>query len=141
MNNLKSIKMKKITFFLLVICLTTMACKKDYRDKWVGDWDFVVERSWRIWCTDHWDIQRDTIYHSGEINLIGIDSLIIEYMETVTMHVDEIGNLSKGNYPYNYAHGHFEKNDKIYLRTGYDRQRPGDWDHIINGIKKKGSRK
>ena len=138
--------MKKICFFLLVICLTTMACKKDYRDKWVGNWDFVVETSRSIWSIDHWDSKRDTIYHSGEINLISSDSLIIEYMKdvTITMHVDEIGNLSKyscpeGCYSYYYARGQFEKNDKIYLETGYNRTYP--WDHIINGIKKKGSRK
>ena len=115
-----------ILLFLAGLCLTAGSCcknndcneePKDYRDKWVGDWDFISIETWRVGMNSGCD----TFYHSGKISLVSSDSLNIEYIENlkITMHVDESGKLFK-YYPANEsADGQFEGNDKIHLITRY----------------------
>ena len=136
-----------ILLFLAGLCLTAGSCRKnndcneepkDYRDKWVGDWDFISIETWRVGMNSGCD----TFYHSGKISLVGSDSLNIEYTENykITMHVDESGKLSK-YYPANeYARGQFEGNDKIHLERGYHGL-PGGGDTKTEGQKREGGKK
>ena len=136
-----------ILLFLAGLFLTAGSCcknndcneePKDYRDKWVGDWDFISVYTWQL----NLNYGCDTSYYSGKISLVGNDSLNIEYMENrkITMHVDKSGKLSK--YYSNArlsARGQFERNDKIHLIIGYHGL-PGGWNYQIGG-QKKGSKK
>jgi len=143
-------KTKHFFFWLAIaaMCITLFStCKKDkedYRDKWVGDWDFVVK--YYLWDTVEGDLVcSDTIYYSGKINYENSQKqLYIQYMSTysILVDVDESGKISKDDHPYwrDYTRGQFEGNDKIYIENG-TKTLGSHTEYIVNGIKQKGSKK
>ncbi|MCL2722754.1 MAG: hypothetical protein FWD47_15600 [Treponema sp.] len=136
-------KTKHFFYGLIVLAVLLTTCKKetDYRDKWVGDWDFVVEREWWIMYTDE---GKDTTYYSGKISYGNSSGdLYIKHSETDTLliDVDESGKLyfSDGG-GHDYADGQFEGNNKMILF--YHDGGLGGWMAFnISGIKKEGDKK
>jgi hypothetical protein len=115
----------------------------NYRNKWIGDWDFEVKRSW----FNSPDSGGDTLYYLGKISLV--DDLVeclynllnIEYLEnrSIILKVDENGELFDFPTDLHYKDGHFEGNDKIalYLEWG---GLGGGTSYFIDGIKRKGGK-
>ena len=129
-----------------MICITLVlsSCKKDkleadYRDKWVGDWDFVVERiSYTGWFTEH-----DTVFYSGIITIGNSDTTLnIRYYKNTLLEdilVDKFGKLDKLLYR-PFIQGQFEGKENVYIEyKNHNSSNLGDT-HIINGTKKKGAR-
>jgi len=130
---------------LLVLASIAIACvkpqkPKDYREKWVGDWDFVVERTWNR----GWDRGHDTVYYSGTISLGSTDSTLnVKYLSVITstdIPVDKFGKIDNKAYYCNPCiNGQFEGNDKVHIRYGYNTGATSSTS-IIDGIKKKGDK-
>jgi len=120
--------MKKQHFFLIALAIlfiiAMVSCQKDYREKWVGDWDFV-----RIKYERYDDMERhDTIYYSGKITLGDApDKLIIN---SATFWVEKDGFLSDFDW-----HGRFTGNNKVYIGTSLEHPH-GEWSISISGTKK-----
>jgi len=139
-------KAKHFFCYLAVIAVLFTACKKDkdYRDKWIGDWDFVVE--YYFWSTmEGYLLCSDTIFYLGKINHEnGQEQLYIQYTPThsILVDVDESGKISKDDHPYwrDYTRGQFEGNDKVYIENG-TKTLGSHTEYIINGVKKKGNKK
>ena len=140
-----------------IIVLTAMfiglvSCEKpeknpepDYREKWVGDWEFVAHYSSYGMVT----LPAATYYYSGKISLdndsmqLNMPYISYPYKENISMvlSVDENGKLSGfhavgGNH---YSYGAFRGNDtlSIYLRSG---GMGGGISRYIDGVKKKGGK-
>jgi len=107
---------KKYFFFwfaIVAICATLFsACKKepvDYRDKWVGEWEFTTY-DYREHGTiaEPFIIERDTIHYVGRIEIHGADRLKIMFKPNATEPfpingliypvVDNLGALSYPEY-------------------------------------------
>lgn len=125
---------------LISIFFTVSSCKeeeKDYRDGWIGDWDFIIET--RIYIPKPDTLvhpEYDTVFYSGKIGLAGIDSMInIKYLsnDSIFLKIDENGTLSK--FPNGYCRGRFEGYNKIYLYLRWGGV-VGGISHTINGIKR-----
>jgi hypothetical protein len=115
-------KNKLASFVILSIVIILSACEKkpfDYRNKYIGKWDFVVERrefSMDTNDTHYWD----TISYQGKIDYAnGENNLLVQYTadDTITIEVDKDGNIVK---PCWYCNATFvdNKNLDMYLRWG-----------------------
>jgi len=151
MLNFKTKIMKKITatttivtFFALLFLF--MGCKKtkDYREQWVGEWDFVIA-SHKFNVDSIYQDVRDTLYNIGNIGLgNGKNELIIKCLEDYylmpimpIMQVDINGKLSFYKSGHYYAEGQFAGKDLVHIF--YHNGGLGGWlDLTINGKKKGG---
>jgi hypothetical protein len=108
----------------LIILSLFSACDKYHIDRYVGDWEFVTEKSTIIRNNMHEIIEEteDTIYHSGAIHLVSENVLDVQFTknETIRLILDPDKSLWVA-FPTSYGTchrcpaGHFEKNDKISL--------------------------
>ena len=140
-------KTKHFFFWLAIvaICVTLFStCKKDkedYRDKWVGEWDFVVEKFW--WVGGE-ETENDTLYYSGKISLGDNDNdLYVEYIDNDTLNliVNEDGELSVYDENYHYhAEGQFERKNKVHFKF-HGGGLGGGSTYTVDGIKKEGGKK
>jgi len=135
---------KKILLCGIIITITVLllfftGCKKDFRDKYVGEWEFVINR--------HWWIGGDTgdtiIYCSGKITLGKIENELIIYCFNdyngnpilIKASVDEFGEIIIDN-DY-FGRGQFIGNSQVHFTVRYIRGgQGGGADDIIDGIKK-----
>jgi len=142
--------MKKITITLvatIAILFFFTGCdrtSKDFRNQWIGDWDFVVEKFW----FEGKESGLDTIYYLGKISYgKKADELKVKYIELerdiVILKVKENGTIIDissiyGNGIWN---GYFDGEDTLhlYIRSTTDGQ-GGGGSHTIDGIKKKGGK-
>ena len=152
--------MNRITLIVAtsaILLLFFTGCDKYHRNRYVGDWDFVTERTiyQRGLGEEEWKpIKIDTLYYSGKINLGNSeDELVIKFTENneeIIVRIDTDGNLWISSpfayltYPKNPV-GSFEKKDKIYLdffRWWYDEDSIGINNvYHVEGTKKKGGEK
>ena len=148
MLNLKTKIMKKITATTIVACFALLlfftGCKKDFRDKYVGEWDFEVKR--------HWWIGGDTgdtiIYHSGKITLGKVENELIIYCFNdyngkpipIKASVDEFGEIIIDN-DY-FGRGQFIGNSQVHFSSRYKHGgQGGGASDVIDGTKgKKGGK-
>jgi len=134
--------MKKIAIItaIILVMLIIMGCDKDkyHRDRYIGDWDFVTEKTTFI---GYEVVKVDTIYYLGKITpgQCSEIELIIQYTENDEFigYVDKDGTISRycglGALCRN---GSFEGKNKVNFAT-WDH----DWNHSIIGTKKKGDEK
>ena len=137
--------MKKLFVIILaMMAIGYISCKKDYREKWVGNWDFEI--NYTVWVNPPSGGPSyccfDTLYsYSGKISLgVDINQLNINYMEDdlVLVVVDEYGKIS-GEY-HNRTEGQFEGKNKVYISDNYYTKASHSI-YTINGEKKKGGKK
>jgi len=143
--------MKKIIITLVtatvVILFFFTGCDrtpKDFREQWVGDWDFETKiRAWE----DDIGVWYDTIYYLGKISIGSKnDELLVKYMErdSAFLNIEEDGTIIKITKAYWYGSslwgkhdGYFDGYEKIHLFIS-DGGLGGGIFHNIDGIKKKG---
>ena len=119
---------------------------KDYRDKWVGDWDFEVKPFYIYYepIVDR-EIIGDTILSClGKITYGNTDySLNIDHCADIyhsrymlLMDVDPSGQLERNNIYTSipYAHGYFDGNNKVHIEYS-NGSLAGHHKVIINGTK------
>ncbi len=129
--------MIKLSAIIAVLIFFT-CCKKeskDFRDKYTGNWDFVVEVT-KLNIDSIGQYERDTIYYLGKISNGNADNeLNIQYSKDslIVLNIIESGELSI--FPTQYSNGEFEGESKIhlYLRWG---GLGGNTTHVIDGVKK-----
>jgi uncharacterized protein YjdB len=116
-------------------CIATV----DYRNQWIGDWDFKVEEY--NWSIESGSIY-DTIYYVGNISAgYALNELNIKCTEnkSILVDADEFGKISKyyegWDAHHYYTRGQFEKNKKLYMEDGFNALGYG-YKFTINGIKK-----
>ncbi|MDL2239874.1 hypothetical protein LJC69_05745 [Bacteroidales bacterium OttesenSCG-928-K22] len=126
---------------IFMICFMFFsACKQtevDYREKWVGDWDFIIDCKW----FEGEYSGRDTLFYLGKINCEYNDSiLIIDYWANFTnikVKVDELGKFSiisdVENY---YGEGYFEGDNKVYFLRSGGLSLGGGCTDIVEGTKR-----
>jgi len=115
-------------------CLVTVT---DYREKWIGYWDFVQKN----FSFDFGSVSWDTTYYLGKISLGKTSyTLTIEYSEnsSIVMSVSKDGSLF-----YDVRHtGGFAENNRVYLRfSGGSMNGTTKWTKDIEGVKKEESKK
>jgi len=139
--------MKKQHFFLIalaILLITVMVnCQKDYREKWVGDWDLIVIEYKR----DHYDERHDTICYLGKISLGDApDRLNINYKNGFLIVGEDGGAvLFYGQWWIPRAYGNFIGNNKLYMSYRSEDE-PGSspqFSHTltIDGVKREESKK
>ena len=119
-----------------MISLILFGCKKkpfDYRNKFIGDWNFKVNTSSFNTTTNYF--HSDSLYYIGEIKYGDHkDELFIQYTSTnsLTLKIDKDDKLS--DFPTQHSNGEFENKNKlkIYLKSG---GLGGGSSQLINGIK------
>ena len=108
----------------------------DYRNQWVGDWDFeVIIHSWM--AGENGYSKYDTIYYLGKISLIDIFNKInIAYMKNSSFNVkvNENGELYDFPTDLHYKYGKFEGNSKIHSFIEWGGL-GGGTRHTIEGVK------
>jgi hypothetical protein len=131
-------------YYLAAIAVLFMACEPkpepDYRDKWVGDWDFeTISTSWQM---DWPQSIVDTLYFTGKIFIGDEDNqLSINYLKDhcYVIKVNEEGGFSEGGTEY--VFGQFEGEDKVLIETRHGGH-GGNVQETIGGTKiKKGGKK
>jgi len=134
--------------------------EKDYRDKWVGNWDFTTIEYER-WWTGHDDngeiftITEDTIHYIGTIETYKTNRLKIVFKPDAIEPIYPVPNVSNANingliYPtidqsgnLTYPElggvwyiGHcFLSNDSIVIMYGQNFGHLGDYSHSVQGTK------
>ena len=111
--------MKKITKILTTIAailLLFSGCKKDdIRDKYIGDWDFVTEKT----RYNNIPLESDTIYYLGKISLGNLnEELVIKFTqddEIIASISDKVLYTDITDYGKKYPCGHFERKDKVFI--------------------------
>jgi len=126
--------------FVVIIVLGS-SCNKDFRDKWVGDWDFVINRHWWSGVGENYTEGDTVYYYLGKISIESTDNkLIIDYIGNISlvMTVDELGRLlTIKDHPLGYTgNGLFDGNNKIYIEREGGYGHGGGGKDIVNGIKK-----
>jgi len=122
----------------------------DYRDQWVGEWDFVTKHIiyWYL-GGGKWDYLSDTIYYTGKVSHnsfiipeYGIGYIDIKYSanNSISMVVDKSGKLYYYTSPPYYGEGQFEDCDKVIFESGW-RANGGGNIYVIDGVKKERGRK
>ncbi len=125
-------------YWLLFGLVIIISCKKkpfDYRNKFLGDWVFKVDRT---------EINTDSIgyyYHDsltflGQIKYgSGDNDLLIEYSgdNSITLIIDKDDKLS--DFPTQYCSGQFDENNTIHLFLRWGGL-GGGVTHVIDGEKK-----
>lgn len=125
-------------FFAVFILITS--CKKDdCRDKYTGNWNFVVQVA-KLNVDSIPQYVRDTIAYAGLIGKANsTDEINIHYLEDFSMilKVNETGELSGFLTPSTgvSGSGDFEDNFKIHLHFKWGGQ-GGFLEHTVDGIKK-----
>ncbi|MGI6320498.1 MAG: Ig-like domain-containing protein [Bacteroidales bacterium] len=105
------------------ICLVTVI---DYREKWIGDWDFVKIDYDFYWGAESWD----TTYYSDKISLGNAYNQI--YIGSSIISVDKNGHIYYGN-----TYGGFTGSNRIYLKTsGGAMNGSTKWTVDVEGIKR-----
>lgn len=131
-------KKYKYIYWMLLAMIIIVSCKKkpfDYRNKFIDDWEFKVERT--EFNTDSVGYyHHDSITYSGQIKYgANDDELLIEYSNnsSIVLKIDKENILS--NFPTHYCSGSFNGTDKIhlYLRWG---GLGGGVTHVVDGLKK-----
>jgi len=137
--------MKKLattaTVILLIIFLI-MGCDKYHINRYIGDWDFIVEKGFLY--QEKGFIGIDTIYYSGKI-MSGYHErvIIIKYTEDdeIGAYVDDDGGLHNSTQCYSgkYPFGDFsEKNKKVHFGILWDEGQDTQRATQVIGTKKKG---
>ena len=126
--------MKKYGIILAGLIFFSCCKKEDFRDNYIGNWDFVVDAS-KLNIDSVGQYERDTIYYTGRIEKgCADDELNIQYTKdnSIILKIDESGTLS--GFPSQYSSGKFEgeSNIHLYLRWG---GLGGNITHIIDGSK------
>lgn len=128
----------KFKYIIILTALSLFICckKENYRDKYIGNWDFVVIVS-KHNIDSIGQYEEDTIYYLGQISYGNTENEInIQYTKdnSIILNIDESGALSGFPSP-QYSSGKFDGFDKIhlYLRWG---GLGGSLTHSINGVKK-----
>lgn len=130
----------KITKFILFALILLIGCEKvstDYRDKYLGNWFFSIEKIKFSGIDSSSNFsEHDTVFYTGKISYGGGKNEInIQYTESesITLTTDESGKIS--GFPNHYCRGEFEGVNKInlYLRRG---GLGGYLTHIVEGVKK-----
>ncbi|MBE6343979.1 MAG: hypothetical protein E7065_11440 [Lentimicrobiaceae bacterium] len=124
----------RIFTFLSVLFLLA-SCKNDIRNKYVGDWQFVVEMK-KINTDSIGQFCQDTVCYIGEICKTSNDKEIeIRYTEehSISLYLDELGKLY--GFPTTYCNGKFDNENKIYLYLRWGGL-GGNVTHVINGTRK-----
>lgn len=121
----------KLILILTVITQFLFSCskEKDYRDKYIGNWNFEVRR---IEFSGDSILFNDTINYMGNITYGSSDNdIAIQYTEedVVTLTVDEEGNLD--NFPSDLSYGSLEV-DSIFIRLYWGGQGAGIT-HLVAG--------
>lgn len=131
--------MKKYRKLLLILfgLLVIASCKKkpfDHRNKFLGDWEFKVERTeFNTDSTGYY--YHDSLTYKGQIKYgSGEDDLLIEYLidNSITLKIDNENILSE--FPTHYCSGEFKENDILYLFLRWGGL-GGGITHIVNGKK------
>ena len=135
--------MKKITTTLtliVAILLLFSGCKKDFSDKYVGDWKFIskMHASYEQYEID------TTYYYLGKITHGDSDyNLCIQYMDNcgIFVNVDKYGqltgNVSNSSSGYNYIQGQFEGKERLNIEFSYGRiNMSGKISMDVEGVKK-----
>jgi len=121
---LKTTRESLIFLFLLNSMLIFFSCGDkepiDYRDKFLGQWDFEVE-IYSFTAGNPPETTSDTRHHTGLISYGTTDNeILIQYLpnSNVTLVVTDTGQLE--NFPTFYCHGSFEGTEilHMYLRWG-----------------------
>lgn len=128
----------KIGILVTIIVLLFNYCEKerfDFRNKYVGTWNFEVETS-NFNVPDIGDFSSDDYEYTGEIRYGETDNKInIIYGEnySIELAINKDGELS--DFPTHYCSGNFIGNDSIhlYIRTG---GLGGGSSHLIEGKKR-----
>lgn len=130
--------MKRSFYFLSLFIIIIISCEKklfDYRNRFIGDWEFKVERS-EINTDSIGYYYHDSLTYSGQIKYgSNDDDLLIEYTgeNSITLKVDKENVLS--NFPTHYCSGEFEGKEKIHLALRWGGL-GGGVTHIVEGEKK-----
>ena len=110
---------------------------RDYRDKWIGIWDFFVKT--HSWVGEY--SKTDSTYYLGKISADSCNEnkIIIEYLNDylIILSVDEYGEFS--NIPAREGNGKFLRTDSMYLHLRQGMIGMGSI-HNIEGKKKKGGK-
>ncbi len=131
-------KIYRKTYWVLLGLLIIISCKKeplDYRNKFIGDWEFKVERT--EFNTDSIGYYyHDSLTYFGQIKYgNNDDEILIEYSidNSIYLAIDRENELS--DFPTYYCGGEFYGHEKIhlYLRWG---GLGGGITHIVDGEKK-----
>lgn len=122
---------------LLLVLLLLPGCQKEwfnYRNKYLGKWDFQVYRSSFNMANpgENWS---DSVHFTGEISYGTADNLIrIQYTseQSIELVIDEDGTLSA--FPSPYCSGSFSGKDSLnlYLRWG---GLGGGTTHVVAGTR------
>jgi hypothetical protein len=130
---------KQIQLFgLLIVSIIVFSCEKelfDYRNKFLGEWEFKVERT--EFNTDSVGYyHHDSLTYLGKIKYgNGDDDLLIQYSSdnSIILKIDKDDKLS--DFPTHYCSGEFDGKNKLhlYLRWG---GLGGGITHIVDGEKK-----
>jgi len=150
--------MKNITLTLLtaIVLLIFTGCDKYHRNKYVGDWDFVTERSTTKRDNLLFEIieeNRSVIYYSGKISLGNSENeLLIKYTEDdeiiawLEQNSNEIYTFSEASFTGKYPSGKFDGKNNMQIYFSWFKK-GNEGVHIIgcadciNGTKKKGGKK
>ena len=110
--------MKKITTTLavaIIVLLLFTGCEKINRGQYIGKWDFMERYMVHV---GHETVIDTTMYYSGKISRGGTyNRLNIKYSESssISLNVDENGELFESTSDYDSSVGRFEGNDKILI--------------------------
>jgi len=137
-------KITKIITAIVAILLLFGGCKKDIRDKYIGDWEFETKKIYYGDLDGNGEMKRDTIYYVGKISLGGIENeLIIQYTEKDTVSGflrDDKIYTAFGSVLAKYPSGFFTGKNKIFLQMFFYNT-GARIEEVINGMKKKGGKK
>lgn len=137
MKNHNNTVSKKLYFILpLAAVLIGFGCKKepvDYRSRYVGTWDFHVER---INYDASAGTESESLTYTGPISYVDTDKLNIRYTSenALELAVDRLGKLSLPSNTSVYCSGHFDEAGKMSLTIRWGSQTLGAR-HNINGQK------
>jgi len=136
---LKNIRESLIFLFLLNSMLILFSCGDkepiDYRDKYLGQWDFEVE-VYSFTAGNPPETTSETRYHTGMINYGTVENeILLEYLHNTSITLMIMKNGQLANFPTHYCHGSFQGSDSLhlYLRWGGLNT---FFSHTINGTKK-----
>lgn len=121
---------------ILIATIAATGCKKDpqpadYRQKYLGDWDFKVHRVAVNPFTGNTD---DSLAYTGSIRYRGSDSLTIRYTanDSLTLIIDQAGKLTQNSC---YCFGEFEGGTKLHMALRWGGNAHGE-QHTMDATKK-----
>jgi hypothetical protein len=132
-------KMKKYVnlLWVLLLMIVLIGCKKEpfnYRNKFLGDWKFNVER-FELNTDSIGYYYHDSLTYFGQIKYGNSkDQIHIEYSNdnSVNLTIDKENILS--NFPSQYCSGAFEGHEKLHLYLKWGGL-GGGINHIVDGEK------